>query len=309
MKKRFIILGLCMVWLVGQAFAQDTVSTADIQYRFRLDTTTIALGDQTILSIERTPIYPSLDDLSNNDIVAVRQWLDTADGTLYTALTSFEEGEHWLRIGNDSVMLTVNDVANVDTTSTEIRDIAGIMNQPYTFGEIARTLLFFFLFWAVVAAAVLLYIRIKRHKPLISLPQAPPLPPDTSALQRLEELRQQQLWQQGRVKEYYTELTDSVRVYLEEAYNIQSTEMTSDQTLDAFHGCKGYSADNASLLSQILQAADMVKFAKSMPQPYQHDMALNQGISFIKQTSALNPQPEPTSESEGDPATSNNPES
>ena len=201
MKKRFIILGLCMVWLVGQAFAQDTVSTADIQYRFRLDTTTIALGDQTILSIERTPIYPSLDDLSNNDIVAVRQWLDTTDGTLYTALTSFEEGEHWLRIGNDSVMLTVNDVANVDTTSTEIRDIAGIMNQPYTFGEIARTLLFFFLFWAVVAAAVLLYIRIKRHKPLISLPQAPPLPPDTRALHRLEELRQQQLWQQGRVKE------------------------------------------------------------------------------------------------------------
>ena len=162
---------------------------------------------------------------------------------------------------------------------------------------------------AVVAAAVLLYIRMKRHKPLISLPLAPPLPPDTRALQRLEELRQQQLWQQGRVKEYYTELTDSVRVYLEEAYNIQSTEMTSDQTLDAFHGCKGYSADNASLLSQILQAADMVKFAKSMPQPYQHDMALNQGISFIKQTSALNPQPEPTSESEGDPATSNNPES
>ena len=111
------------------------------------------------------------------------------------------------------------------------------------------------------------------------------------------------------MKEYYTELTDSVRVYLEEAYNIQSTEMTSDQTLDAFHGCKGYSADNASLLSQILQAADMVKFAKSMPQPYQHDMALNQGITFIKQTAALNPQPEPTSESEGDPATSNNPES
>lgn len=298
-----------MVWLIGHASAQDTASTADMQYHFKLDSSTIAIGDQTILSIARTPIYPSLDDLSNNDIVAVRQWIDTTDGTLYTALTSFEEGEHWLHIGSDSVMLTVNDVANVDTTSTEIRDIAGIMNQPYTFGEIARTVLFFFLFWAVVAAAVLLYIRIKRHKPLISLPQVPPLPPDTRALQRLEELRQQQLWQQGRVKEYYTELTDTVRVYLEEAYHIQSTEMTTDQTLDAFRGCKGYSTDNASTLSQILQAADMVKFAKSMPQPYQHDMALNQGIAFIKQTAALNPQPEPTAESESEPSTPNTTES
>lgn len=298
MKKLFILLGLCLCATTGNLTAQDSLSFAYQKYDFRLDSTTIMIGDQTVLSVSKTPIYPSLDDLSNNDIVAVRRWMDTASGTLYTALTSFEAGEHWLHIGLDSIMLTVNDVANVDTTSVEIRDIADIMKQPYTFGEIARVVLFVFLFWAVVAAAVLIYIRIKRHKPLITIPQAPPLPPDTRALQRLEKLRQQQLWQQDMVKEYYTELTDTVRVYLEESYGIQSTEMTTYQTLEAFRGCRGCNEENASTLGQILQAADMVKFAKSSPQPYQHDLALNQSITFVKNTAALNPGPESTPDGE-----------
>ena len=252
-----------------RAVAQEADPDASLpQYRFRLDSTSIMLGDQTVLSIAKTPVYPSLDDLTNNDIVAVRQWMDTTDGTLYTALTSFEPGEHWLHIGSDSVMLTVNDVSNVDTTTANIRDIADIMKQPYTFGEIARAVLCFWAFWAVVALAVFIFIRVKSRKPLISLPQAPPLPPDTRALQRLESLRQRQLWQQGMVKEYYTE-------------------------------------ENAMALGQILQAADMVKFAKSTPQPYQHDMALNQSTQFIKNTAALNPKPESPDTDEGQSTDSN----
>ena len=294
MKRLFILLTILLPLGLGAA-AQDTAATTPVpKYHYRLDSTTIMLGDQTVLAIDKTPIYPSLEDLSNNDIVAVRQWLDTSDGTLYTALTSFEEGEHWLHIGDDSVLLTVNDVPGVDTTSAEIRDIANIMSQPYTFGEIARVVLYVWLFWAVVAAGVLIYLRIKRRKPLITLPQAPPLPPDTRALQRLEELRQQQMWQQGKVKEYYTELTDTVRVYLEEACGIQSTEMTTDQTLEAFHSSPACNGESEAGLRQILQAADMVKFAKSQPQPYQHDLALGQATDFVKNTwDAMKPQPEP----------------
>lgn len=291
--KKITLYFLCLLASSGMAIGQDSIPSADMmRYSYKLDSTTIMIGDQTILSIAKTPVYPSLEDLSNNDIVAVRQWMDTSDGTLYTALTSFEEGEHWLHIGADSVRLTVNDVSGVDTTTANIRDIANIMNQPYTFGEIMRTLLYFWLFWAVVAAAVLIWLRIKKKKPLISVPQAPPLPPDTRALQRLEALRQQQLWQQGLVKEYYTELTDAIRVYLEESYGINSTEMTTDQTLDSFRACPACTDHTASTLRQILQNADMVKFAKSTPQPYQHDMTLNQATSFITTTASMNPQPD-----------------
>ena len=260
------------------------MSTQTTRYKFQLDSTTIMLGDQTVLAIEPSAIYPSLEDLTNNDIVAVNQWIDSTNGNFCTALTSFEEGEHWLHVGVDSVLITVKDVPNVDTTNTNIRDIANILRQPYTFGEIAKVVGIVLGILALVAAIIFIVIRIKQHKPIITIPQAPPLPADVRALDALETLRQQQLWQQGRVKEYHTQLTDIVRNYLEETYSIPSTEMTSDQTLDAFHSCSAYTEEASSQLQQMLQTADMVKFAKSQPQPYQHDLSMTQAVNFVKFT-------------------------
>ena len=283
--KRLTLLILLLTVLGATASAQDTLlSTQTTRYKFQLDSTTIMLGDQTVLAIEPSAIYPSLEDLTNNDIVAVNQWIDSTNGNFCTALTSFEEGEHWLHVGVDSVLITVKDVPNVDTTNTNIRDIANILRQPYTFGEIAKVVGIVLGILALVAAIIFIVIRIKQHKPIITIPQAPPLPADVRALDALETLRQQQLWQQGRVKEYHTQLTDIVRNYLEETYSIPSTEMTSDQTLDAFHSCSAYTEEASSQLQQMLQTADMVKFAKSQPQPYQHDLSMTQAVNFVKLT-------------------------
>jgi hypothetical protein len=291
MKKNILIL-LLLATFCTTISAQDSVlSPQTIRYQFHLDSTTIMLGDQTVLTIEPTTIYPTLEDLTNNDIVAVNQWTDSTNGNFCTALTSFEVGEHWLHIGLDSVLLTVQDVPNVDTTNTNIHDIANILRQPYTFGEIAKVVGIVLGILALIAAIIFIVIRLKRHKPLISIPQAPPLPADVRALDALEDLRQQQLWQQGRVKEYHTQLTDIVRNYLEETYSIPSTEMTSDQTLDAFRSCRAYAEEPASLLQQMLQTADMVKFAKSQPQPYQHDLSMTQAVNFIKLTAPHNEAP------------------
>ena len=288
-----------MITICVTLSAQDSVlSSQNIRYQFRLDSTTIMLGDQTVLSIEPATIYPSLEDLTGNDIVALNQWIDSANGSFCTALTSFEEGEHWLHVGADSVLITVKDVPNVDTTTTNIRDIANILRQPYTFGEIAKVVGIVLGILALLAAIVFIIIRLKRHKPIISIPQTPPLPPDVRALEALEALRQQQLWQQGQVKEYHTLLTDIVRNYLKETYHIQSTEMTSDQTLDAFHDCSAYTEESSSLLRQMLQTADMVKFAKSQPLPYQHDLSMTQAVNFVKLTA---PKTEPQSTEEPQP--------
>lgn len=272
----FILMGLC-------AAAQEEVVAAQ-PVQFKLDSTTILLGDQTTLVVQPKGYIPTLEELSNNDIVAVKQWTDSTDGTIRTALTSFEVGEHWLHIGPDSVLITVKDVPNVDTTNTNIKDIANIMRQPVTFGEVAKWVGIVIGILAVIAAIVYVILRLKKHKSLIPKPEEPPLPADEKALINLEKLRQQQLWQQGMVKEYHTELTDIVRNYLEECYSIQSTEMTSDQTLDAFCGCKAYSEEAATSLRQILQTADMVKFAKSEPLPYQHDISMTQAVAFVRTT-------------------------
>lgn len=300
--KQFII-ALCLLCSGLVAWAQDSVFAPQLPtYQFKFDSTTFLLGDQTVLTIQPATILPTLEDLTNNDIVAVRQWVDSTSGELHTALTSFEVGEHWFHIGADSVLLTVNDVPNVDTTKTEIRDIADIFRQPYTFGEVAGVAGIVLGILALIAAGLYIYKRIRDHKPIIAIPQAPPLPPHQRALNELEALRQRQLWQQGMVKDYHTLLTDILRNYLEETYSIPSTEMTSDQTLDAFRACPAFNADAEQQLRQILQTADMVKFAKSEPQPYQHDLSMTQAVNFVRATA---PKVDPTnpSDSTADPKT------
>ena len=300
MKRYFIAILFLLSGLAAQA--QDSiVPTPQPQYKFKLDSTSFLIGDQAELVIQSNAVPPSLEDLSNNDIIAVRQWIDSVDGSLHTAITSFEEGEHWYHIGADSILLTVRDVVGVDTTSSNIKDIAGILRQPYTFGEIAKVVGIILGILALIAAAVFVFLRIKNHKPIIALPQEPPLPPDTRALNALESLRQQQLWQQGKVKEYHTQLTDILRNYLEETYGIQSTEMTTDQTLEAFRSSIAFKEDAYAQLRQILQTADMVKFAKSEPLPYQHDLSMSQAVDFVKTIAPKTASTEDSSPSGTDP--------
>ena len=297
MKRNLIALGSYLLLAVLRLTAQDTLPAIQQErYTFHIDTFALVIGDQTTLYIDDPQTFPSLEDLSNNGMVAVGQEYDTANKSLHTFITSFEPGEHWLHVGQDSIRITVNDVADVDTTTADIKDISGILRQPYTFWEIFRWILLALGIVVLIVGGIFLYRRYKEKKTLsLFAPKpVPPLPPHVRALQALEELRTQQLWQQGRVKEYYTVLTDIVRLYLEEAYDIPSAEMTSEQTLEGFRAAPAYSPEPYQRLHQILDTADMVKFAKSEPLPHTHDLCLANAVAFVKETAPT----EPTSESD-----------
>ena len=260
---------------------------------FSLDRDSILIGDQVTLSVYG-PNFPTLDELNQGNIVALQQWLDTTNENnkqiivQKTTLTCFEIGLHWLKLGNDSIQLTVNDVPNVDTTKADIRDISPIMKEPYTFWEIFRWILLAIVVAALIFGICYIVKRKKANQPIISIPKAPPLPADQQALNDLEALRLKQLWQQGRIKEYHTELTDIVRNYLEKRYGIASTEMTSDQTIEQFDNAHRGTHDSSTtaLLTDILQTADMVKFAKKEPLPYEHDRSMNSATDFIRKAEA-----------------------
>ncbi|MBQ7280701.1 MAG: hypothetical protein IJR13_08300 [Bacteroidales bacterium] len=268
---------------------------ATAQTPYMMDTATIVIGDQTTLTISDSTRFLSSQRLSQGPIVVVEQHIDTfatkgeRQMQQRNVLTCFDTGIFTLHLTEqDSVRLVVLDMQGVDTASAEIRDIASIMREPYTFWEIARWILLVL----VVAAAAWYAVRRYRRRtppPAVVEPQEEKRrePADISALRDIEALRQRQLWQQGKVKEYHTELTDILRRYLEEAYAIRSTEMTSDETLDAFSATRAYSVDAATLLRQILRTADMVKFAKSEPQPYEHDRSMTNAIDFIRLTAPV----------------------
>lgn len=284
--------------------------------------TTITLGDQLdlVIAVSHSSlpqvVFPTAQELNRNDLVVVDQYLDTvkeknASFTLrqHTIVTSFEEGTHstgvfQLQVGSngqlmpmvcaDSLIVVVNDVANVDTTKLDIKDIEGLMREPYTFWEIFRWVLLALIVAALVWGGIYVARKIKKREPIITLPQAPPVPAHQQALEGLETLRQKGLWQAGRVKEYHTELTDIIRRYLHDEYAIDSAEMTSDQTLDAYQESKAFDSENHDRLRHILRTADMVKFAKAEPQPFEHDQSMNDAVAFVKRQNELSqPQEQP----------------
>ncbi len=269
--KKIIIIGL--IGLMGHVHGQAIA---------KLSADTIALGDQTTLSIQRALTYPSTEQLSQNGIVALSQNYDSTQHTLYTTLTSFEPGTHYVRLSeDDSLMLTVLDV-DVDTTTAEIRDIAPIEKVPYTFWEIFRWILLGLGILALAFGGWWFWKKWKSGKVSEWLSNEPvdSRTPEERALDNLESLRQKQLWQSGRVKEYHTELTDTVRTFIEEATGIRATDMTSDETIEEMKSRK-WTVDN-SLLRDIFTTADLVKFAKSEPLPHEHDRSMSEATEFVK---------------------------
>lgn len=275
MKRLTIIIGLMALTgcLMGEAHGQAVAT---------LSADTIALGDQTTLSIRNALNYPSTDLLTAGGIVALDQTFDTATRTQKTVLTSFEPGEHVIHLSPyDSLTLVVTDVP-IDTNAAELRDIAPIQRVPYTFWEIFRWVL---LAWGVAIAAILLWWLFAHRKNIkdVFVPQAPvdTRDPHQRAADSLEELRRKQLWQSGKVKEYHTELTDIVRRFIEEATGIRATDMTSDETIDEVKSGKWYV--EISLLRNIFTTADLVKFAKSEPLPHEHDRSLADAVRFVNE--------------------------
>lgn len=248
-----------------------------------LSADTILLGDQTTLTVRHARNYPSTDMLTRGGIVALGQQFDTAANTQTTVLTSFEPGERYVRLGpDDSLRLVVLDVEVDTSANAEIRDIADIERVPYTFWEVFR--------WVLLALAVLAvgflawWLYTHRRKIQEVLGTAEPVDtrtPEQRALDTLEALRNQKLWQGGKVKEYHTELTDAVRRFIEESTTIRATDMTSDETVEEIENLK--LKIETSLLEDIFRTADLVKFAKSEPLPHEHDRSMANAVEFVKQ--------------------------
>lgn len=153
---------------------------------------------------------------------------------------------------------------------------------------------------ALFLICVIAYIvkRIRAKKSLIPFKkEEPKLPPHEQAIKELDEIKQQKLWQQGRSKEYYTLITDTLRKYIEDRFGISAMEMTSGEILDLIR--KNSEAQSVyDNLRQILQLADFVKFAKMNPLPDENDLSMMNAYLFVNQTK-VEEVPEPTASQDG----------
>ena len=126
---------------------------------------------------------------------------------------------------------------------------------------------------------------------------APPLPPHVAAIQALEALHNQKLWQNNRHKQYYSGLTDILRTYIAARWDIGAMEMTSDEIIDAMRAEE--LPDKARMdLTAILRDADLVKFAKATPPAEENEADYLKAYYFVEETK---PVEEETPAGEADP--------
>jgi hypothetical protein len=129
------------------------------------------------------------------------------------------------------------------------------------------------------------------NKPLFPVITRTQGPPWQIALQNLDSLEDKKLWQNGKIKEYYSELTDIIRHYLHEQHGIEAMEMITAEILAAYDSA-GLQGDARSILSNILMQADYVKFAKAIPLRNENELSLTYSRQFIDATKPVAAAPE-----------------
>lgn len=149
-------------------------------------------------------------------------------------------------------------------------------------------------FWVVIpvvliALGVVLFLLYKKNGPGL-LPRKKIVPPHILALNSLNNLKAKHLPENGRDKEYYTELTDILRTYLDGRFHIYAREMSSTQILYAVDHNKEISGWS-DRIAKMLEIADIVKFAKVRPLPDENVQSFNTVLDFVEKTKPVEPDP------------------
>lgn len=194
--------------------------------------------------------------------------------------------------GEDTLSLLVT-TFEIDSTSHSIFDIKPQKTLPFRFGEISG-----YLMWSLVALVVLaigLYVayRIMRHygKSLSDIfHPAPPMPPHEEAFRALERLYVLRLCQHDKHKLYYSTLTDILRRYIAARFEVGAMEMTSDEIIAAMRDVE-LPKKAAMDMADVLRAADLVKFAKAIPESDENEVAYQAVWDFVELTKPVEEQP------------------
>jgi hypothetical protein len=150
---------------------------------------------------------------------------------------------------------------------------------------------------ALLLAALLAYViyRLRTNKPIIRrIRTKQRLAPHKVAMQKIEQIKEEKIWQSEDSKEYYTQLTDALRNYIKERYGFNAMEMTSFEIIQRLQEVNDEEA--IAELRELFQTADLVKFAKYSTLINENDRNLVNAIEYINQTKQDEPEQKPQPE-------------
>lgn len=312
MHKQQVIRRIFLSCLLGLLYPFSLLAQQAVDVTAKADTNSIRIGEQIKLQLTATLtpaqfkdpnfkiIFPVLPDSLEHFEVVTRTSLDTVSSqevhTLHQTftLTSFDSG-HWqippmrfevitgANAAADSAVtlpigIDVNTVA-VDTTKA-FKPIKTVQAVPWSIWD-------YWLYIAIGAGIVLIiggliwYFRSRPEKaPAVNIPT---ISPYELATQQLKTLKEEKLWQQGDVKQYYTRLTDILRTYFEHQFNIAALEQTSEELLQNIKPVTKLNQQRDKLRS-LLAIADLAKFAKLQPTADEHEDCMVKAEEILEWT-------------------------
>ena len=308
--KFILIFGILLLLLSGKAQAEE------IRIKAELDSSIILIGDQVKLHLEieypaqLEVLFPVPDDSLGASVEIVERLpLDTVDlGNNRKSMsqeyivTSFDTGHHVIpsflftfqynnivdSARSNTATLHVFTIPKLDSLMNAMKgpiDIKPVYEAPITLKEVAPWIL------GILLAAGLIFLiwyAIKQRKnnlPIFGFQQKPKEPAHIIALRKLNQIKDEKIWQQGKIKQYYSEITEALREYIENRFEINALELTTDETIAEFKQ-RNNLLDEVTFnnLKRILMNADLVKFAKYEPLPDDNNLALVDTFFFVNQT-------------------------
>lgn len=307
--KNYLKIGF--FFTVHWAFAQSPVAPA---FAF-LDSNVLRIGDQTTLHLgidyqEKDRISSILPDMPLDttvfEIIKKTGWKNGGRGRDYgihcdIVFTAWDTGLYKIpsvvftvQFVNGEVgtyetrplMVTVENPKDVDNMTAPV-SIKEIIQEDRTFEDylpfvvgLVGLIALGFLIWA--------FNKKRKAKQITPVIQQIVHPPHIIAERLLKELKVKQLWQKGDIKEYYSELTYILRGYIETAFHIPALESTTDELMDALQDSKHPAfqeqGEVIEKIQDLLQTADLVKFAKVIPPETVHDNFWFDAYDIVEKT-------------------------
>jgi len=293
-------------WLLG---GMGAIMAQPIQATARLDTQELRIGEPlhyTLTVKHQTNLRVSwptwVDTLGGFEVIEA----PTIDSTVQAGeiiqqqtltLMAFDSGTYripalridYLRPGQGDVRHVETEgfvvpvyTVPVDTTA-DIRSIKDIKDDPLTLQEILLNLGVGLGILAVFGVVIWLVIRYRRKEPIIPQRPRPQVPAHERAMRELSDLESQRLWQNGDIKSYYAGISTILRRYIEHRYQVPALESVTDEIA---RDLRPLDVPEKQLkhLTELLQTADLAKFAKSQPTEKDNLQAIETAREFVRST-------------------------
>jgi len=257
-----------------------------------MDTNSILIGEQINFNISnainQTEVWPTYEEFLVEGVEIIQEGkLDTTETIISQnfIITAWDSGSYYIppisfsdEIKTEGLLLNVQTILLEE--GAELKDIKQPMTAPIGWSDIWPWLL------GILVLGIIIYI-IKKN--ILNKKKSPKtikpriiIPADVIALKQLSELENAKIWQEGKIKKYYSKLSEIVRRYTEERFQFIALELTTTEITEELKS--KLSAEQLDNFTVILQRADLAKFAKSKPIDIENKESMILAKNFVNNT-------------------------